>query len=543
MKRRILVLTLVLALLVGLVPVVAQANNGPTPEEIKASIDAGLAWLLEQQNLDGSWGDWEQVAVTAFAVKKLEHYAVDPKYGLGLDSPFEAPYAEDLQAALNFLFRNASTMPIGGQPAGDPDSDGDGIGVYFGRIYNTGIVLMAIAESTTPDRVVDVPGSAVHDWTYAEVAQETVDYLSFGQNDLNWPRGGWGYDENQGWSDNSNTGYAVLGLQYAAAAPPEGFALTIPAFVKTELEIWIEYIQCQVVGPDHGGSGYTSPFDWVNILKTGNLLKELAFVGAGEADSRVQDALAYLHRHWNDPDQDPGWRGWPGGVADYQAMYTTMKGLTSLGIHKFCDPPCDSPIDWQADFEMVLLAEQLDDGSWPRTNWDYGSPPILSTLWALLTLEKVAPPPPCPEEPGTRTLGFYKNHPCVVEQVLPIEIAGETVEKAERAIEIIEDRGDHMSRLLSQLMVAKLNVAVFGIGDCPLQNLGLEGEQAVNEVIAEAEKLNADPGATKDQLSAMQDLLDSINNSNTDTPLPEEIAVACPPGGGPPKTPPGKGKK
>lgn len=386
MKRRILVLTLVLALLVGLVPVVAQATDGPSPEDIKESIDEGVAWLLEQQNLDGSWGDWEQVAVTAFAVKKLEHYAVDLKYGLGLHSPFDATYAEELQAGLNFLFGNASTMLIGVQPHGDPDSDGDGIGVYFGpghQTYNTGIVLMAIAESTTPDRVVDVPASAVHGWTYEEVARDTVDYLCFGQNDSDWPRGGWGYEENQGWSCNSNTGYAVLGLQYAAAAPPEGFALTIPAFVKTELEIWINYIQ----SPD-GGSGYADP-GWSNILRTGNLLKELAFVGADEEDPRVKDALAYLHEQWDDESTDPGWRGWPGGVANYQAMYTTMKGLTSLGIHEFCDPA----IDWQADFEMVLLDQQLVDGSWPRTDWDGGSPPILSTLWALLTLEKVAPRP------------------------------------------------------------------------------------------------------------------------------------------------------
>jgi hypothetical protein len=96
--------------------------------------------------------------------------------------------------------------------------------------------------------------------------------------------------------------------------------------------------------------------------------------------------------HWNDANQDPGWRGWPGGVASYQATFTAMKGFTPLGIHEFGDPP----IDWQADFEMVLLAEQNDDGSWPRTNWDYGNPPILSTIWALLTLQKVAPPPNVP---------------------------------------------------------------------------------------------------------------------------------------------------
>jgi len=439
---KLLVMLVVVSLLVVPFAGTVAAQEPPTQEEVKAAIDKGVDWLLKQQNFEdpdalqyGSWGDWEQVAVTAFAVKKLEHYAIDKKYGLGLDSPFDAPYAAQLQAGLNFLFRNAFIIRIGVQPAGDPDGDGDGIGVYFetnpwNRTYSSGIALMAISESTTPDRVVDVPGSHVDGWTYEEVAQDTLDYLAWGQTDSGSGRGGWIYsemDNASGWSDNSNTGYAVLGLQYAEAPleSREGFGLTVPTWVKDELEIWVKYIQCTVPGPDYGGSGYTIPCDWVNILKTGNLLKELEFVGATEADPRVQDALAYLHLHWDDPTySSPGFHGWradkgvdddgdglvdedpinwfdddgdglvdedPGiPTSNYQAMYTAMKGLTSLGIHEFCDDP---PIDWQADFETVLLAEQNpDDGSWPHTYWDYGAKPILSTIWALLTLEKVVPP-------------------------------------------------------------------------------------------------------------------------------------------------------
>ena len=131
-------------------------------------------------------------------------------------------------------------------------------------------------------------------------------------------------------------------------------------------------------------------------------------------------------------------------------------------------------------------------------------------------------------QPGSRTIGFYKNHQCVVEQVLPITIAGEEITDAERAIEIIEDRDDHWSRLRSQLMATKLNVAVFGIGNCSLEQLGLEGGETVNDIIAQAEDLLANPDATNDQLSDMQDLLELINSSNTDTPLPEEIEEACP---------------
>jgi hypothetical protein len=361
--------------------------------DVQAAINKGVAWLVEQQNPDGSWDDWEQCAITALVVKKLEHHAVDPKWGLGLPSPFDPayPYKENVEKGLKWLFDNCvSTMPIHPQPAGDPDTDGDGIGVYWGadanhRSYSTGIGLMAICEAVEFDRVVE--SGPLAGWTYGEVARDTMDYLAFGQNDGGPERGGWGYFDNYvGWSDNSNAGYVTLGLGFAEATPPLGCGFTLPQFVKDELNIWIDFIQNDVDGDTNdGGSGYDWPGNWVNILKTGNLLQQMALVGDAPDSPRVVDALDYMARHWNDANADPGWRGWPGGPADYQATFTTMKGMTALGIHEFGDPP----IDWQADFEAVLPAQQNPGGSWPSCNW---GDEILCTTWALLTLQKVAPP-------------------------------------------------------------------------------------------------------------------------------------------------------
>ena len=86
---------------------------------------------------------------------------------------------------------------------------------------------------------------------------------------------------------------------------------------------------------------------------------------------------------------------------------------------------------------------------------------------------------------GTRTLGFYVNHPCVIQQVLPVD----GIESVDDVIAIIKDRDTHASRLASQLMVTRLNVAVFGIGDRTLDELGLGSMETVNEVIAQAEAL------------------------------------------------------
>lgn len=373
----------------GLVAVPAHADP-PTLDEIKAAVADGVEWLADQQEDDGYWDpDWES-GVTALAIKKLMHHTTDARWGLGLDSPFDGPYADNIERGLNWMFANeAVIVGIGVQPAGDPDTDGDGLGVYFGLnhpTYTTGIMLMVLSEAVELDRVVEegiLTGS-----TYEDVARDMMDYLCWGQNDAGLERGGWGYTHNfVGFSDNSNSGYAALGLAFAETPQPWGAGLTIPQFVKDELNIWIDYIQNDVNGDaNDGGSGYDHPDSWVNILKTGNLLAQMALVGDTAASARVQDALDYLERHWDDANQDPGWLG-DAVSSSYQATFTVMKGMTSLGIHQFGA----GPIDWQTDFETVLLAEQNADGSWPLTNWDF-TDRILSTTWALLTLQKAAPP-------------------------------------------------------------------------------------------------------------------------------------------------------
>jgi hypothetical protein len=58
--------------------------------------------------------------------------------------------------------------------------------------------------------------------------------------------------------------------------------------------------------------------------------------------------------------------------------------------------------DWYDDMATEIIAEQNADGSWPSSPayvWYYGTPAHyvdtdLSTAWALLTLERFAPPPP-----------------------------------------------------------------------------------------------------------------------------------------------------
>jgi hypothetical protein len=353
-----------IVLLVVLLSASFVTTQAATDEEIFAAIELGVPWLAGQQYPGGYWSDpWygEPIASTGFAVLKLLEYA----YENGID-PFDPDYAynSQVEAGLAYLWGEAEVS--------------DCAGIVFGKghheTYSTGVAMMAIAATQTPDFVLGHPNPVVNGLSVLQVVQGAVDHFVCAQN----PDGGWRYWFNDEPSDNSNTGYAVLGLRYA-----EEFGVPIPESLKTELSGFIDLIQDDVDGDDNdGGSWYTPDWDWVNVLKTGNLLFEMAFVGDAVTDQRVQDALDYIERHWNDMNNDPGWRG------HNQAMYCLMKGFGAFGIEEI--EIGGAPVDWFQDFADDLLDRQDVDGSWPGENW---GGPVLATEWALLTLEKIAPPP------------------------------------------------------------------------------------------------------------------------------------------------------
>jgi len=392
MKKKI-VATIITAVIVLSMFSTLPISFAATEDEIEQSVIDGLAWLAGQQNLDGSWPGNEPVAKTGLALLKFIDRAKE------LDkNPFseEYEYNTTVYLGLEFIFMNAHKLNISApQPHGDPDTDGDDWGVYFVsngwyHSYTTGICLMAVGAADTCADKLGLPNPVVAvgplaGWTYEQVIQDTVDYLAFGQNDAGWERGGWGYHHNDvDWSENSNTGWVTLGLGYALAS-----GATIPQFVYDELEIWINYIQNPVDGDTNdGGSGYSNPEGWVNMLKTGNLLYQMALVGYPDDDLKVTDAVNYQERHWNDSDPDPGWKGGLLGHPHYQATFCIMKGFEAYGIKNISVGGSD--LDWFDDIANLTIASQLGDGSWPS---DYWGDNILATTWALLTLERVVAVP------------------------------------------------------------------------------------------------------------------------------------------------------
>ena len=371
-KRRILNILLVLAALSTISLVTALPVGAATEEDIQTAIDAGIGWLVGEQSPTGQFaGASGQLADTSFAVMKL----LDRAYEMEKD-PFQedtgAPdyyvYHGNVTAGLDYIFLGAGTYNL------------TGTDIVFSmgssETYNTAVAMMAIASSRTPDRVVASANPVVNGLTYQQVVQGCVDYFEAAQN----PDGAWRYFYTSEPSDNSTTGFACLGLRYA-----ELFGCTVPQAVKSNLSPWLDFIQDDVNGDaDDGGSWYTDGWSWVNIYKTGHLLQEFDFVGDGVGVQRVDDAVDYIERHWNDPNDDPGWQN------NYLAMYSVMKGLVAQGIETL---DVDGPVDWFDEIADHILANQNTDGSWPSDLWGDS---LLTTEWALLTLEKIAPPPSIP---------------------------------------------------------------------------------------------------------------------------------------------------
>jgi hypothetical protein len=391
MTKKILTVIVLLALTGG--------AHAATEAEKQAAIDAGLAWLASQQQGDGRWNigdDNEDAGATAAAILAFAEEGSTVSGGT---------YQANVTAGLDYLMGRATTYGIGMQAAGNPDSDGDNLGVKFvpggntnRDVYVTGLAVPAIVRATTPG--VTVSAGPLTGWTYQQVVADTVDYLAYAQNEGTWPQGGWRYWANYGSSDNSTSQWPIVALDYAST-----WGVTAPGFVETEMDVWLNYIQ----NPADGGSWYdnrrTGDLGISNVSRTGTLLLQMEYSGwdsepgvanpdFGTNQAAYNAALAYLDAQWNTSANVT----WNGNFGHPYAMWAAYKGLEStIGLGDTTTITTNLPAlttwragatidagdtwNWWESYCEYLVAKQLGDGSWNgyTTYWDND----LATAWYI----------------------------------------------------------------------------------------------------------------------------------------------------------------
>jgi hypothetical protein len=385
MKKAFVVLALAL-LFVGMTisPLRIPTASTASQTSINTAIAKGLAYLNSTQDPDGSWNEsfGYGVANTAMAVLAFEN---NGHYGWNASDP----YHRTVQKGLNWLFYNASagaenvslsdwTTTCAGNPyVGGPNAT-QGAGWYGDGepCYETPMVLMDIIASDTPTNVTSPGPLGV--LTYKALADEIVSWIAWAQNsnatyleehgygDGYW-LGGWKYYQHSIISDNSVSGWPVVGLLAAQL-----WGINAPSWVKTELANWTTTDQDMTGTPStnshYGSFGYTGRDQILGgVPETAEGIAELTYCGYNNSTANITAAEGYLYRDWY------AYGGWQVNIGSLYSMYGVMRAMreTIPSPTKFIvNYTGTASYEWYngtGQYADALVGWQRADGSW--INW------------------------------------------------------------------------------------------------------------------------------------------------------------------------------
>ncbi|MCI5144606.1 MAG: hypothetical protein D3923_03550, partial [Candidatus Electrothrix sp. AR3] len=237
----------------------------------------------------------------------------------------------------------------------------------------------------------------VYGRTYAEIVQDMVDFFAWGQVDSGFGRGGWRYAANYSESDMSTVQWPPLGM----LAAEENMGSTVPSFVRDELELYLNVAQNTALNSDHGGFAYYTPTSttYYNITKAAAGIIAHEFLGTPLDDSKVQSALGFINRHWNDT--GTGWH-YTKLFGNSYGMYGLMKAMripepdiTTIAEYDYvAGEQTASSFDWyywpdgqsQQGMAYYSVTTQQADGSWDDTVGSNKVHNAFATGWQVLTL-------------------------------------------------------------------------------------------------------------------------------------------------------------
>jgi PKD repeat protein len=351
--------------------------------ETNIAIDEGLWYLHQQQTRTTTSGYpsgyWQDTIYSSFysspTASAIQAFEINGHMETGNNQ--EDPYVETVSRGLKYLFSKVSSYAISDQTYGNPDSNGNGIGIGVNEsypIYQGGPVMDAIASSNSPLTRTVTGGANVARRTYFDILTDMADMFAWGQYDDATVGGGWRYNWGD-WPDNSASQWGAIGMQ----AAEDIFGVPIPQWVKDRNDIWLSYSY------NGTGFGYTSSGNGVATTPSG--MVQLAFDNKTAEDTRWKTAENYIASQWSPTNSssviyNPGSR-------NYYAMYAFTKAMRLANPKPVINFKYNG-FDWYNDpntgMARSVINDQASGGKFQGGG--YASGDHMRTAWGVIILSQ-----------------------------------------------------------------------------------------------------------------------------------------------------------
>jgi hypothetical protein len=284
-------------------------------EKAEKAVMAGLRWLREHQNEDGSWGPEHRPSMTGFAILCFLGHGELP------DSPEFGP---TVKKGLDWLLAKGTEFQ------GKLSMTRDGWGGGNAGVYEHAIASYAMAEYYTMTK----------DERFAELLKQAITHIVQGQA----PDGGWQYNYTKGpGSDTSVSGWQIQALK-AAHLTGMGIPGVDEALDKAMLNL-------KRVKSENGNFGYRNPNDrdHPSLVGVGVLC---TYFWKQDRDGLVRDGIEYM---LNMTDKYPV--KYKEEKADLYAWYYNTQACLMFGGSAWSK--------WNRLFQDEVADNQNPDGSWP----------------------------------------------------------------------------------------------------------------------------------------------------------------------------------
>ena len=343
---------MVAALLIAAIARPLAAADDLAAEDVKRAIDEGVRFLKTQQNVQGDWRDYAgyRGGITALCTLALLNCGVDK------DDPA-------VQRALQRL-----------EALGNPQ-----------MTYSTALQTMVFAEADPEKYSLQISANAK--WLESMQVRDNARGM----------RGGWGYAQNLGTGDNSNSQFALLALHEAERV---GVRVSDQTW-RLAQEHWMEMQNTDGSWAYQPGKDPTGSMTCAGIASliicSGKLSGGASSVnngrvrccGSGDNDQvaeRIELGLDWLGRKFT-VNNNPSVR-FRGGDSDW--LYYYMYGVERVGRltgRRFFFSR-DGSHDWYRAGAAALVKNQEPTGGFWRGSFAAETNPLISTSLALLFLSK-----------------------------------------------------------------------------------------------------------------------------------------------------------